>query len=273
ATLREKEMSDAAVPALRILNRDECPSDDRPVSDFDSNGWPQTGRDKALRAMRKAFAFHIAGDQHLGSTIQYGIDDYRDAGFAVCVPSVSNVWPRRWYPAEPSPNPIAGQPRYTGDYEDGFGNKMTVRAVSNPVFTGLKPARLYDRATGYGIVRFKKETREITIECWPRVPESVNGSGQYPGWPITIAQEDSYNRKAHGYLPTVKTNIKDPVVQVINEKDGDIVYTLRIQGKQFSPKVFEDGTYAIKVGPSSDHMKTVKGLRPRPSKRVILLKF
>ena len=34
-------------------------------ADFDANGWPQTGRNRALRAMRKAFAFHIAGDQHL----------------------------------------------------------------------------------------------------------------------------------------------------------------------------------------------------------------
>ena len=231
-----------------------------PVQDFDSNGWPQTGRNNALREIRKAFAFHIAGDQHLGSTIQYGIDEYRDAGFALCVPSVSNVWPRRWYPMDPSPNPIPGQPRYTGDYDDGFGNKVTVHAVSNPLHTGLKPARLYDRATGYGIVRFNRKKRDITIEVWPRLSDPSNDGKQYPGWPVKVTQADNYSRKVHGYLPTVKTNIKDPLVQVINEKDGEIVYTLRINGKEFDPMVFESGSYTLRVGPTTDNMKTIKGI-------------
>ena len=30
-------------------------------ADIDSNGWPQTGRNTAIRAMRKAFVFHSAG--------------------------------------------------------------------------------------------------------------------------------------------------------------------------------------------------------------------
>jgi hypothetical protein len=246
---------------LRILKAGEYPPDDQPVSDFDSNGWPQTGRNKAVRLMRKGFAFHIAGDQHLGSVSWNGVDEFRDAGYAFCVPAISNIWPRRWCPQEPSSNPIAGQPRYTGDYEDGFGNKMTVYAVSNPVYTGLKPSSLYDRATGYGIIRFNKANRKITMECWPRVSPPSNGNGQYPGWPITVSQQDNYGRKPYGYLPTIKTNIKDPVVQVINEKNGEVVYTLRIQGKKFTPKVFESGSYTIKVGPSSDTMKTSKGVK------------
>ena len=147
ATLPEEEAySDEIVPRLRILKEGEYPPDDIPVSDMDSNGWPQTGRNKALREMQRAFAFHIAGDQHLGSTIQYGIDDWHNAGFAFCVPAISNVWPRRWYPSLPGKNRKPEAPRYTGDYEDGFGNKITVYAVSNPMFTGLKPSRLYDRA-------------------------------------------------------------------------------------------------------------------------------
>ena len=34
-------------------------------ADYDANGWPQTPRNDALREIRKAFAVHIAGDQHL----------------------------------------------------------------------------------------------------------------------------------------------------------------------------------------------------------------
>ena len=47
----------------------------RLLADLDSNGWPQTGRNKASALMRKAFALHIAGDQHLGTVIHHGIDD------------------------------------------------------------------------------------------------------------------------------------------------------------------------------------------------------
>ncbi len=45
--------------------------------------------------MRKGIAFLIAGGQHLGSTIQYGIDGDNDAGEALCMQSVANVWRRR----------------------------------------------------------------------------------------------------------------------------------------------------------------------------------
>ncbi|MCP4415953.1 MAG: twin-arginine translocation pathway signal protein, partial [Chloroflexi bacterium] len=85
ATLpKEKSSSDAVVPSLKIFKTGEYPPDDVPVQDMDSNGWPQTGRNKALRAIRKGFAFHLAGDQHLGSFVQYGVDQWHDAGFAFC---------------------------------------------------------------------------------------------------------------------------------------------------------------------------------------------
>ena len=45
------------------------------VADLDSNGWPQTGRNKALRAIRKAGAVHIGGDQHLPTVIQRMLQD------------------------------------------------------------------------------------------------------------------------------------------------------------------------------------------------------
>ena len=54
----------------------------RLVADYDTNGWPQTERNNTLREMRKAFAFHIAGDQHLPALIHYGIDQHNDAGLA-----------------------------------------------------------------------------------------------------------------------------------------------------------------------------------------------
>jgi len=249
ATLPEPDSySDGIVPRLRIMKKSEYPPDDVPVSDFDANSWPQTGRNNALKAIRKSFAFHIAGDQHLGSTIQYGIDDWHDAGYALCVPAISNVWPRRWCPAVGGQNRSENAPIYTGDFTDGFGNKMSVYAVSNPVYTGQKPANLYDRATGYGIVRFNKDTRDIIIECWPRLTKPEKDA-QYPGWPLTINQEDNFGQNAELYLPEIKVEgMENPIIQVVNEADNEIIYTFRMKGNSYQPKVLKEGLYTLKVG-------------------------
>ncbi len=278
ATLPAGEYHDNIVPKLRILNAGEYPPDDRPVADMDSDGWPQTGRNKAIETMRKAFALHIAGDQHLGSTIQYGVDEWRDAGYALCVPSISNVWPRRWFPSEPGLNREKGAPRYTGDFFDGFGNRVTVYAVSNPVFTGKKPSNLYDRATGYGIVRLNKKTRDITIECWPRFQEpDENPEGQYIGWPVKINQMDNYNRKATGWLPRVIVlGMTDPVIRVFSEGDNQLVYALRMKGNAFDPRVFGPGSYRIEVGdPDSRKIQVIEGITPfkKPGAKTLEVKF
>jgi hypothetical protein len=279
ATLPVRESSsDNIVPKLRILQAGEYPPDDVPVSDMDSNGWPQSGRNKALKTMRKAFAFHIAGDQHLGSTIQYGIDTWHDAGFAFCVPAISNVWPRRWYPVIPGKNRRAEQPRYTGDFEDGFGNKMTVLAVSNPVFSGLEPGLLYDRATGYGIIRFNRDSRKIVIECWPRRTNPSNQDiRQYEGWPLIVHQYDDVFLAAPYFLPQVNiAGLTEPVVQVRHQASGEMVYTLRIRGISLKPKVFTNGLYQIRVGePGTDQVKVFSELpaTTTESERTIQVSF
>jgi len=275
ATLPSQATSDKVVPKLHIFQPGEYPPDDVPAADADSNGWPQTGRNKALREMRKGFAFHLAGDQHLGSTIHYGVDDWRDAGVAVCVPAIANIWPRRWFPSTPGLNRQPGAPKYTGDFLDGFGNHVTVYAVSNPYVSGREPAVLYDRATGYGIVRLNRTDRTIRIECWPRYadPRDPTTGGPYPGWPITVTQADNYGRKAAAYLPTLHvTGMNDPVVQVVREPRGEIVYTLRIRGMAFRPKVFDaEASYTVHVGePGTDRMKTLEGVRPATSEDAVI---
>ncbi len=279
ATLPKAEAySDVVVPKLRIMEPGDYPPDDIPVSDMDSNGWPQSGRNKALREMRKGFAFHIAGDQHLGSMIQYGIDEYGDAGYAFCVPAISNVWPRRWFPVQSGKNQLPDAPKYTGDFKDGFGNKITVHAVSNPYYTGKKPSKLYDRATGYGIVRFNKQTRDITIECWPRwVDPSAANAEQYPGWPVKLNQQENYNQKAVSWLPEIRIQgLQQAVFQVIDENSGDVVYTLRLTADSFRPKVFKRGKYILKIGdPDNNKWEIVEGVDSgsQDDNRVIEVKF
>jgi len=265
ATLpNEDSHTDANVPKLRILEAGEYPPNDVPVQDYDSNGWPQTPRDHALEKMRKGYAFHIAGDQHLGSVIEYGIESFHDAGYAFCVPSISNVWPRRWFPEEGGLNRKPMSPKYTGDFFDGFGNRMTVHAVSNPVFTGRKPSHLYDRATGFGIIRFQHDTRDIVMECWPRSSEKeLKNQKQYPGWPVRINQFDNYVTQMKYALPRIKVpDIKDAVIQVIDEEDGEIVYTVRIKGHVFKPPVDKKGKYTFWIGePGSSKWKSFTGVQ------------
>ena len=236
-------------------------------ADMDSNGWPQTGRNKAIAEIRRAFAIHIAGDQHLATIFHHGIDNWNDSCYSFCVPSIANLYLRWWRPLEPGKNREPGRPEYTGEFLDGFGNKVTCLAVANPSPKPNGGQKLTTRAAGFGIVKFNKKKRKITIECWPRNVDITNSNTkQYPGWPMTIKQEDNYGRKAAAYLPTITVRgMRNPVVQVIDESNDEIIYTLRINGTSFKPKVFKKGKYTIKVGePGTDKMKTLEGVQSLP---------
>ena len=237
-------------------------------ADLDSNGWPQSGRNRALEEIRRCFAFHVCGDQHLASISRYGIEEWNDAGYAFCVPSIANLWPRWWLPAEPGRNREPGAPDYTGEFLDGFGNRMTVYAVSNPGKSGREPAELHDRSAGFGIVRFDKRSREITMECWPRMVDPLdprNAGKQYAGWPRTISQFDNYGRAAKGWLPTVSvTGGADPIVHVVSEATGELVYAVRASGTSFRPKVFKEGAYTLRVGASDAALRTFRNILTLP---------
>jgi hypothetical protein len=262
ATLPEGSIIDEIVPSLAIPEKGEYVDGDAPTSDMDSNGWPQKGRDEALRTIRKAFALHIAGDQHLASTVHYGVDEFRDSGFVFAGPALNNLWPRRWWPQVPSDHqPIPGRGKNTGDFLDGFGNKMTVHAVANPYKSGFEPSRIYDRGTGYGIITFDKSARKLKIECWPRnVDPITNPSGQYDGWPIDISQEDNYARKAIGYLPEIQVKgAKMPLLQLYNEKSGELEYSMRIKEGSFKAKVFSKDSYMVNLTDSASGKKISMG--------------
>ncbi|MDP0490110.1 MAG: hypothetical protein Q7Q71_03560 [Verrucomicrobiota bacterium JB023] len=172
-------------------------------ADMDSNGWPQTGRNKALAAIKKANAVHIAGDQHLATVIQHGIDDYRDGPWAFVVPALVNTYYGRWWwPADEQPGgnpPEATALPWVGDYEDGFGNKITMHAYANPdpETDKLKKRVKFEDlpkdlnwGEGHGLIRFDKPAKTVTFECWPRHADLTKpGAEQYPGWPVTVELE------------------------------------------------------------------------------------
>ncbi|MEC7543062.1 MAG: hypothetical protein VX479_05375, partial [Verrucomicrobiota bacterium] len=240
-------------------------------ADLDSNGWPQTGRNKAIAALRKAYAFHFAGDQHLATVFHHGIEEWRDSIYSFCVPSIANLYLRWWQPLEPGKNLKPGQDPILGDHVDGFDNKVTAIAVANP--TPEKSGdKLTTRAAGFGVVRIDKKTRDVTFICWPRnVDVSDENAKPYAGWPFTFNQIENYGRKALAHLPKLEVNLPNQVVQVIEEKTGEVVYTLRIKGKSFRPKVFAKGKYSIRVGEGSS-MKTIKGIQAAGGKKVDAIK-
>ncbi len=256
ATLPKGSKTGAVIPSLKIPEKGEYIKGDRATVDMDSNGWPSKKRDKAVEIIRKGFAFHIAGDQHLASFIQYGLDEHADSGFAFAGPAINNLWPRRFWPNVDSTNHTIENPVYKGNHFDGFGNKMSVLAVANPQNINKEPKVLHNRAVGFGLVTFNKKERTIKTECWPRFVDPTEKNSQYPGWPITIAQKDNYARKAKAYLPEIKfKNINKPVVKIINEELNELVYSLNINENTFKPKVFDDvATYTIKVGDSDKNI-------------------
>jgi len=171
-------------------------------ADLDSNGWPQSGRNRALELIRQARAVHIAGDQHIATLIHHGLREHRDGPWAFVMPAIVNTYYGRWWWPEdekPGANPIPGSSLpWTGDYLDGFGNKITMVAYANPDRTRARlPADKKDPkkqlgplegwADGWGLVRFNKKSGEVTFECWPRFADVTRpGAKQFPGWPVTV---------------------------------------------------------------------------------------
>lgn len=242
---------------------------ERLIADYDANGWPQTPRNEALRVIRKAFAVHLAGDQHLPAVVHYGIDEHGDAPVAFAGPAVNVGYPRWFEPTEPGQNRADGAPENTGEFRDSFGHPLTVLAVANGAIKPRGPVLnlMQEKSSGLGIVRFNKAKQTITISCWPYLTDPVDpNAAQMPGWPVTITVRDNYGRKPTAYLPTLEvTGIENPVVHVIDESDGELVYALRVRGQQFQPHVFSAGRYTVTVSdPDRKKSTTLTGLEATP---------
>ena len=55
--------------------------------------------------------------------------------------------------------------------------------------------------------------------------------------------------------------VDEPVIQVIAESDGEIVYTIRAKSDTYRPKVYRKGVYTVIVGePGTEKLKRLTGL-------------
>jgi len=153
--------------------------DNRLHADLDSNGWPQTGRNKALRLIKKANAIHVAGDQHIATVIQHGIENFDDGPWAFVVPAIVNDYYSRWWWPETEkagPNSNNKLP-WNGQYLDGFNNKITMHAYANPDTDS--------NGAGFGLIKIN--AKQVVFECWPRFVDVAKPQAkQFQGWPIMI---------------------------------------------------------------------------------------
>ena len=221
----------------------------RLLADLDSNAWPQTGRNNALREIRRGWATHLCGDQHLAVSVKHGIDVHGDGPYAFTSPALVNTTYGRWWHPEDEkagPNPVPNSPLpWTGEFLDGLGNKITMLAYANP--EDRKDEK--KRADGYGISRFHKDSGKVTFECYKRGTDVTTdkATAQFPGWPITFNARDNDGRKPIGHL-TYNVDLKKPVVQVINETSGEILYTARMKASEGKLPIYSDAPHTIKIG-------------------------
>jgi len=231
------------------------------IADLDSNGWPQSGRNRAIELARKAHAVMIHGDQHLATVVHHGVEEWNDAGFSFAGAGICNGYPRLWAPKESGQNRRPGSPNYTGEFLDGFHNKINVWAAANRIDKQYpekiigKPTTMLEKlnnsASGYGIVKFHKIEQEITMESWPIYENMTSGITSYEthnGWPITVTVDQQYSRKPVGYLAPVKIKKESLIVRVRKEPSGELVYARRVTTGTYRPKVFEMRSYRVEVG-------------------------
>lgn len=170
--------------------------------DLDTGAWPQSGRRRALSILRPAQGvIMLHGDQHLGSLLRHGINDWEDGPLAFMVPGTSNGFPRAWWPEKPGENQQPGSPDWTGRYRDSFGNRMTILGAANPEKEsntregqqGLDADEVAHRkGSGHGIVVLDRAAQTVTFEMWRHAFDAaqVKPEDQFAGFPVTVPLSD-----------------------------------------------------------------------------------
>lgn len=163
----------------------------------DSGGWPKPARDRALRLLRPASPIMLHGDQHFGSLLIHGVDDWEDAPLAFMVPGTSNGFPRAWWPEQPGENRPERGAEWTGRFFDDLGNRITVLAAGNPErgsnVQRPEPGRniediQHNKGSGHGVVIVDRDEQEVTFQLWRLQFDAAHPEpeDQFTGFPQTL---------------------------------------------------------------------------------------
>jgi alkaline phosphatase D len=235
------------------------------TKDYDTGGWPKAGRDQAVSAFRKARALIIGGDQHLATLIRLGLETYSNGPVQFCVPAIGNIFWRWFYPRNSGTGPLADPQGYTGDFEDGFGNRFRLLAAANPTdvkFMGdrdqtlrrwnSRPGGNVDsvrlcQGDGVGIVRIDTGKRTCQVECWPYdVMPNPEGKGQFKGWPATFTQQEMDGRETPYYIARVEYPPgKKICAAVFDQIVYELVYCFPLKNPGEPLPVYANGTYDV----------------------------
>ena len=142
-------------------------------ADLDSNAWPQSARNRALKAIGDAPVVMLHGDVHLGTLGRHGVDEFDDGPVTYSFPAFASPASRFWKPLEAGQNREPGAPENTGQFHDRFGNKVTMYGAGN----GLN---------GYGIILFDTKNRETELQFHPMNEERKPIKVDVPGWPYKV---------------------------------------------------------------------------------------
>ena len=235
------------------------------TKDYDTGGWPRAGRDRAVSEFRKARALIVGGDQHLGTLIRLGLETCSDGPVQFCVPAIGNIFWRWFYPRNSGTGPLADPQGYTGDFEDGFGNRFRLLAAANPTdvkFMGdrnqtlrrwnSRPGINVDslrlcQGDGVGIVRIDTGKRTYRIECWPYdVMPNPEGKGQFQGWPATFSQARMDGRDASSYIARIEYPAgKKICAAVFDQIINELIYCYPLKTSGEPLPVYHKGIYDI----------------------------
>ncbi|NQU85467.1 MAG: alkaline phosphatase D family protein, partial [Mariniphaga sp.] len=250
--------------------------------DLDSGGWPKNARDNVINLMRKGSVFQICGDQHIPSLVQYGLNEYRDAGWCFCTPAISNMYLRWFLPDEMGIETI-GRPEHnypnTGYYKDAFGNKNFVYAMGNPgKITSDWESRYTHaqiRSSGFGFITFDQVERTINIDSWRFIADVENPNpvrDQFPGWPLQLSQADNNGFESEFLLPELIIDKPNQLIKVLNEANDELVFITRIAGNSIQIDVKKSGKFSVIVG-EGKNVKKIIGLIPSKKDNNQSLKF
>ena len=192
----------------------------------------------------------------------------RDSNWSFCTPAVCSVYQRWWEPdrmGRPHTDRPALEPAQHGRVSRRIGQlDLRLRRGQPPVDrpgqrrTATSGPTL--RAGGFANVIVDTAKRTYTCQCYHFLADlrHPKPGDQFAGWPLTIQQKDNYGRHMAGHLPEVSVDgVRNAVLQVYNQKTGELVYALRLTTNHVKPWVFEPGTYTVKLGdPDTGKWKT-----------------
>tara|TARA_B100001057_G_scaffold200320_1_gene200997 strand:+ start:3300 stop:3908 length:609 start_codon:yes stop_codon:yes gene_type:complete len=121
-----------------------------------------------------------------------------------------------------------------------------------------------DKVIGFAIYTLEGSSLKMTAQLFPLKPdesqeirlelkkgdtwkEIAKQKIIYPGWPLTFNFNDNDGRKATGHLE-YNVDFQYPVVQIINERTDEILYTKRVKKSKGKLLVYSTDPHTIKIG-------------------------